>query len=194
MNKRIKRLISLLLTLSMLLGLLMVSAQAATEQNDSQESSQASVELVFEYPKDVPKDEVKLSVFQGIPQWRQKNDAKTIEDVPEVLTNPTNPNYPKLKEILPDKDGKYIVKNKLVKPIEGLTEEENDNWKYEDRGTYKIEADKLIMTSELEAPGYETITFIIQKFSKNSITLYDPKEKEEQLKSVTFERIPESDF
>lgn len=109
MNKRIKRLISLLLTLSVLLGLLMVSAQAATEQNDSQESSQASVELVFEYPKDVPKDEVKLSVFQGIPQWRQKNDAKTIEDVPEVLTNPTNPNYPKLKEILPDKDGKYIV-------------------------------------------------------------------------------------
>ena len=83
MNKRIKRLISLLLTLSMLLGLLMVSAQAATEQNDSQESSQASVELVFEYPKDVPKDEVKLSVFQGIPQWRQKNDAKTIEDVYE---------------------------------------------------------------------------------------------------------------
>ena len=109
MNKRIKRLISLLLTLSMLLGLLMVSAQAATEQNGSQESSQASVELIFEYPKDVPKDEVKLSVFQGIPQWRQKNDAKTIEDVPEVLTNPTNPNYPKLKEILPDKDGKYIV-------------------------------------------------------------------------------------
>lgn len=93
-----------------------------------------------------------------------------------------------------DKDGKYIAKNKLVKPVEGLTEEENDNWKYEDRGTYKIEADKLIRTSELEAPGYETITVIIQKFSKNSITIFDPKEKEEQFKSFTLERIPESDF
>lgn len=108
-GKRIRRLISLLLMLSMLLGLLMVSAYAETTQEGDQEAPKASVELVFVYPKDVPKDEVKLNVYQGIPQWRQKNEAETIEDVPEVLTNPTNPNYPKLTEIQPDKDGKYIV-------------------------------------------------------------------------------------
>ena len=57
----------------------------------------------------MPEDEVKLNVYQGIPQWTQKNSAETVEDVPEALTNPSNAKYPKLKEILPNEDGKYIV-------------------------------------------------------------------------------------
>ena len=108
-GRRIKRWGSVLLILSMLLGLLMGSAYAQTEQDDAQAPQKGSVELKFVYPEDVPKEDVKLNVFQGIPQWRQKNEAETVEDVPTVLTNPTNPNYPKLTEILPNEDGNYLV-------------------------------------------------------------------------------------
>lgn len=70
---------------------------------------ESPVELVFDYPEDVPADEVKLTVFDGIPQWIQKNSAKTVEGVVEALTNPSNEAFPKLNVIEPDENGKYIV-------------------------------------------------------------------------------------
>lgn len=81
-GRRIKRWGSVLLILSMLLGLLMGSAYAQTEQDDAQAPQKGSVELKFVYPEDVPKEDVKLNVFQGIPQWRQKNEAETVRMCP----------------------------------------------------------------------------------------------------------------
>ncbi len=99
-----KRFLSILCILSLLLSMMIPGAFAAEgTQNES------TVTLQFVYPEDVPQDEVNLSVFKGVPIWYQKNSAATVEDVPEVLTNPTNPSYPALEELTPAENGTYIV-------------------------------------------------------------------------------------
>ena len=99
-----KRFLSILCILSLLLSMMIPGAFAAEgTQNES------TVTLQFVYPEDVPQDEVNLSVFKGVPIWYQKNSAATVEDVPEVLTTPTNPSYPALEELTPAENGTYIV-------------------------------------------------------------------------------------
>lgn len=97
------------LVLSLLLGLMMTGTYAADDASAPVQSNASGVKLIFEYPEDVPQEDVKLSVFQGIPIWYQKNSAATVEDVPEVLTNPTNAKYPALKELQANEDGSYTA-------------------------------------------------------------------------------------
>ena len=99
MKKTGYKIISLLLSFSMIASLLITTSFAAEK----------SLKIILDYPEDVPAEDVVVTMFDGVPQWRQKNSATDVEDVIRVFTEPTNPNFPKLNVIEPNEDGSYTV-------------------------------------------------------------------------------------
>nr|MCR5826040.1 hypothetical protein [Oscillospiraceae bacterium] len=70
-------------------------------------SSQCTI--VLDYPEDVPVEDVVVTMFDGVPQWRQKNGSADVEAIIDAFTNPTSGTNPKLNVIEPNEDGTYTV-------------------------------------------------------------------------------------
>jgi len=77
--------------------------------NNPRETLISGCKIILDYPEDVPAEDVVVTMFDGVPQWRQKNSAADVEDVIRVFTQPTSATMPKLNVIEPNEDGSYTV-------------------------------------------------------------------------------------